>query len=441
MTAAPRDGRPSDIQVREALVSFQDVALEPPFVISGRPLTHVSAVTVQMSAVTKDGRIVDGTGAGMLSAPWAWPSSTLDLAGRDQVMRELVRDLAARLNEAAGFGDPFTLWRPLYNALDDVLEEAAPRANGERIPRLAGLLALGPVDNALHDAWSRAAGRPLREMYTSEYLREDLGRYGAHGVGLHPSDTLTSPRGTLPIQHALGVGDPLVPGEQAGGERSLEEWIRAEGVHHLKLKLAGDPVADQERLRDVHRIASRQRADIRLSLDPNEAYTLPRLAALFDDLERHDPEVLSAIDYLEQPIPRDEHADPVLLRRLAARVPVLLDEGYTRLSQLETLQEQGWSGVVIKAVKGQSHAMITQAIARRAGMKLAIQDLTAVDLALEHSLGLASVLPVSWPAVEYNSRQYAAAANGELAARRPESVAVRDGQVTWHPGGLGLFGD
>lgn len=320
-----------------------------------------------------------------------------------------------------------------------MLEQAAPRAVGEQIPRLAGLLALGPVDNALHDAWSWAVGRALREMYTGEYLREDLRRYGTHGESLHSGDTLTPPRRPLPVQYALGAGDPLTEQKAGPGQRSLEDWTCAEGVHHLKLKLTGDPAADRERLCGVSRIATAQRPDTRLSLDPNEAYALPRLAALLDDLERHNPDVLAAIDCLEQSIPRDEHLDPVLLRRLAARVPVLWDEGYTRLSQLETLQEQGSSGVVIKAVKGQSHAMITQAIARRAGMELAIQDRTAVDLALEHSLGLASVLPVSWPAVECNSRQYAAAANGALARRSPDLVAVREGSVRLLPTGTGLY--
>ena len=117
---------------------------------------------------------------------------------------------------------------------------------------------------------------------------------------------------------------------------------------------------------------------------------------------------------------------------------MLLDEGYSRLEQLLDLAEQGWSGVVIKAVKGQSHAMVTYAAARHLGLKIAIQDLTTVGAALEHSLGLAASVQASWPQVEYNSRQYAPGANAELAARRPEAVIVQDGHVAWHPGGLGL---
>lgn len=438
MTAAPQDGRPSDIQVREVRVRFRDVALEPPFVISGRPLTHITAVAVQVDVADGSGRISPGIGAGMLSAPWSWPSADLDLETRDRVMRELVQRLAAQAAESSLRGDPFVLWRPLYDGLDDLLERTARHAGVDVIPRLAGLLALGAVDNALHDAWSRAAGLPLTSMYTAEHLREDLGHYGEAGEGLYPGDTLRRPRSQLPVQHALGVGDPLTAGVAAPGVRSLEDWIRTEGVHHLKLKLTGEVSADLERLRAVHGTAAPLRPDLRLSLDPNEAYALPALAELLDTLEREDPVLFAAIDYLEQPIPREQEPDPLELSRLSARIPVLLDEGYSRLSQLATLRDEGWSGVVIKAVKGQSHAMVTQALVSAAGMRIAIQDLTAVDLALEHSLGLAATLPVSWPAVEYNSRQYAAAANEELAQRAPELVTVREGCVRLDPVARGV---
>lgn len=431
-------GRSSDIRVTEAEVRFRDVELEPPFVISGRPMTHFTAVTVHLEVVSRAGRTATGVGAGILSVPWSWPRSGIDLGARDQALRDLVSELAARSAAAPEFGDPFVLWHPLYEQLDATLAEAARSAGVESIPRLAGLLALGPVDNALHDAWSRVAGIPLTSMYTKEHLREDLSRHGVLGVGLYPADTLRRPRRALPVQHALGVGDPLTAGAAGPGVRDLEDWIRADGVHHLKLKLTGDARADLEHLRAVHRLAAPLRPELRLSLDPNESYALPALSGLLDALAREEPEVLSAIDYLEQPIPRDEEPDPDQLRRVSARIPVLLDEGYSRLSQLATLAERGWSGVVIKAAKGQSHAMITQALASAAGLRIAIQDLTAVDLALEHSLGLAAVLPVSWPGVEYNSRQYAPGANAELAARRPEAVVVQDGHVAWHAGGLGL---
>src|SRR5690625_7981373 len=90
-------------------------------------------------------------------------------------MRELVRTLAARLVEFGGTGDPFTLWRPLEAELPAVLDEAARHLRIDAIPPLAGLLALGAIDNALHDAWSRTAGRRPYEMYTRELITQALG--------------------------------------------------------------------------------------------------------------------------------------------------------------------------------------------------------------------------------------------------------------------------
>lgn len=84
-----------------------------------------------------------------------------------------------------------------------------------------------------------------------------------------------------------------------------------------------------------------------------------------------------------------------------------MDGGYSRVDQLVGLREQGWSGVVIKAVKVRSHAMVTDAVARALGYRTAILDLTTVGKALEHSISLAVAVQVSWPPVENNSRQFA----------------------------------
>lgn len=441
MTAASFPGRelpgdarelPGDIRVLAAETTFVDVELDPPFVISGRPMTHLTSPRIHLTVETREGGQGHGVGAGILSVPWSWPRSSLSLDERDQVMRELVRTLAARLVEHGGTGDPFTLWRPLEQELGTVLDDAAQRTGVGAIPPLAGMLALGALDNALHDAWSRTAGRSPYEMYTREHMNQDLGWVLPELAGVHPADHLGPRRAALPVQHALGVGDPLeAAGTEASGAEGpagLEDWIRTDGIAHLKLKLAGDPSSDAQRIADVHALAGRLPAAT-FSLDPNEAYCPEALEQMLDQLEVRSSRAASAITYLEQPFPRDAVVEPARMRRLTRRFPVLMDEGYSSLRQLATLREQGWSGVVIKAAKGQSHAMITLAAARALGLRVAIQDLTTVGPALEHSLGLGAEIGADWPQIEYNSRQYAAAANAELASRRPELVAVHEGHV------------
>src|SRR5690606_5115778 len=117
------------------------------------------------------------------------------------------------------------------------------------------------------------------------------------------------------------------------------------------------------------------------------------------------------------------------MAELNDRVPVIIDEGLTDVRQLAGLLDSGWGGLVVKASKGQSLALLCSTFASRKSMFLAIQDLTATSAALEHSARLASVLPVSSRSFEYNSRQYAPSANAELAQRRPELVAVTGGGI------------
>lgn len=70
MQTGTQPGGESDITVLAAQARFHAVALEPPFVISGRPMPHVTAVTAHVEVRTRDGRTVGGIGAGMLSVPW-----------------------------------------------------------------------------------------------------------------------------------------------------------------------------------------------------------------------------------------------------------------------------------------------------------------------------------------------------------------------------------
>src|SRR5699024_423531 len=158
-------------------------------------------------------------------------------------------------------------------------------------------------------------------------------------------------------------------------------------------------------------------------------YSVEALERMLDELSARSSRAAAAITYLEQPFPRGTTVDPARMRRLTRRFPVLMDEGYFDLAPLATLREQGWSGVVITAAKGQSHAWVTLASAHCLGLHVAMQDLTTVDTALAHSQGLGAEIASDWRKIDYNSRQYAAAANTRLAARRPELVVVRDGLV------------
>ena len=422
--------RDCDVQVLSATASFQPIQLDQPLSISGRAISWFTMATVEATVVDRHGRRGSGRGTSMLSVPWAWPRAEIGLEERDRALRELTDELAAAA-VGAGPGDPIELWRALYGTLDDRLARLAARYGVAQVPRLAGLLPLGAVDSALHDAWATAAGSPASTMYDAAHLGSDLGWFDPALSGRYPGEFLIPARRHLPVQHVVGVTDPLTPAEADDGTRSLTDWLRTEGVHHLKVKVSGQqPEQDARRVVDIARLGIAELGRVEVAVDPNEGCPDATAAlALVEQIERIGPEVVPTLSYLEQPVPRDAPADPAAMTRLGRRLPVLLDEGFSDLSMLPQLRDQGWSGVVVKAAKGHSLALLTHAYARAHGLWVTVQDLTAVSWALVHSARLVSTFELSAAHLEYNSRQYAPRAAEELQHSLPELARVRDGQV------------
>jgi len=434
--------RESDIRIVDADVDFREVKLDHPLVISGGAIDWFTVAVVRVSAVDRRGRRATGRGASVLSIPWSWPHSSLSVEARDAVLRDVTTAIAQRLPDIEA-ADPIRLWQELSAQLPALCASATT----DEIPHLAAALALGAADNAIHDGWGRVAGQPVFTMYDDEHVADDLvGALGPDFAGRRPGDFLAEPRTRLPVQHLAGAGDPIDDSEAEPGERSLGQWLRADGISHVKVKVLGrNPRADAERILAVHQAAVRAgNGPVRLAVDPNEAYGAPEeLGETLDLVAAGSSAAAQAIRYVEQPISRDRPADPDALRAVSSRAPVLMDEGFTSLDQLAELVPQGWSGLVIKAGKGQTPALLAHSFARRHGLFITVQDLTAVDLALEHSARLVASLSLSAPHLECNSRQYAPDANAELARARPELVNVRDGEVSVGPPtgpGLGYSG-
>lgn len=433
--------RASDVRVLTAAVSFHPIHLDQPLSISGRAIAWFTLAEVEVQVADRSGHRGTGRGASVLSVPWAWPAAAIDIEDRDRALRELTEELATA---AVGSGptDPIELWRVLYGELDSRLDALASRYGVAQVPRLAGLLALGAVDSAVHDGWATTAGRPASVMYDAAHLASDLGWLDPTLAGRYPGDFLSRGRQELPVQHVVGVSDPLTAAEAGAGERPLTDWLRTDGVHHLKIKVSGSqPEQDAQRVVDIARLARAEVGPVDLAVDPNEGCADAAAALrLVEEIGRISPETVPSLRYLEQPVRRDAPAEPEAMARLGARLPVLLDEGFSELAMLPRLRDQGWSGVVIKAAKGHSLALLTYAYARSHGLWVAVQDLTALSWALVHSARLVSTFELSAPHLEYNSRQYAPRAAQELLTDLPELTRVRNGWVRLPSGsGPGLY--
>ena len=288
-------------------------------------------------------------------------------------------------------------------------------------------------------------GRPSYECYTEEFLAADLSScLGPDFVGCYPGQFLRPRHTQLQVQHVVGLADPLTPAEvdpqrlpPAGLPADLQSWIRRDRVSVFKLKAAGrNPAEDAERLAAVYQVARRTLAAVglavlpRLSCDPNEGYgDSAGVVELLERLARDYPAVFAALDYLEQPTPRDLALYRFTLEEATRHKPIVVDESLDRLEHLHLLRPLGWSGLAVKTCKGHTHSLLAYCWARRHNLYIVLQDLTNPGRALVHSANLASYLIMANNYLECNSRQYMPSAVPEEQAAYPHYFRVAEGAV------------
>ncbi len=136
--------------------------------------------------------------------------------------------------------------------------------------------------------------------------------------------------------------------------------------------------------------------------------------------------------YIEQPTDRDLKSHPEnKMHQVAEIKPVVIDESLTDLETFLLAREQGYSGVALKACKGQSQALLMGAAAQEYGMFLAVQDLTCPGASFLHSAGIAARVK-GITAIEGNSRQFCPSANDGWSEQFPSIFQITDGTVGTH---------
>jgi hypothetical protein len=123
----------------------------------------------------------------------------------------------------------------------------------------------------------------------------------------------------------------------------------------------------------------------------------------------------------------------------AAKIkPVVIDESLLDLESLLIARDMGYTGVALKACKGQSQSLLMAAAAQKFGMFLCVQDLTCPGASLIQSAGLAAHIP-GVQAIEANARQYCPAANAPWEQSHPGIFRITDGTMkTGELTGIGL---
>ena len=145
------------------------------------------------------------------------------------------------------------------------------------------------------------------------------------------------------------------------------------------------------------------------------------------------------ITYIEQPTGRGLVATPSQLLFEAAKLkPVVMDESLTGFDALLQGRKIGYTGVALKACKGQSQSLLLNAAAQKFKMYVTAQDLTCPGASLIHSAGIAAHVP-RLDTLESNAREFVPVANQPWLKKFPGLFEVRDGKL--HTGkltGLGL---
>jgi L-alanine-DL-glutamate epimerase-like enolase superfamily enzyme len=274
-------------------------------------------------------------------------------------------------------------------------------------------------------------------------MTHDLGHYlGPQFRGEWLSQYLSKePKQALPLYHLVGALDPLESADvrepiSDGRPETLAEWIRWEGLTHLKIKLNGDDLPwDLERVLAVDKVATQAQRQLGVeswfySTDFNER--CPNVGYLLEFLRRLQEANRPAFDriqYIEQPTNRDLAADRTNTMHEAARLrPVVIDESLIDLESLFLARDMGYTGAALKACKGQTQSLLLAAAAQKLGMFLYVQDLTCPGASLIHSAGLAAhVPPVA--GIEANARQYVPVANLPWEQRFPGIFRIADGTM------------
>jgi L-alanine-DL-glutamate epimerase-like enolase superfamily enzyme len=436
-----RVARPTDVRIAEVIHRFEEFRYRTPYQFGGRTVDRVTILNVDVRVRTAAGKNVWGFGSMTLGNAWAFPAAPHDAGlGAMIALAAELRDATAGCDES---GHPIDLFRALEpEYLRRAGRVSRQRALASPIPKLCTLVVASPFDAAIHDAYGKAFGLSSYDTYSAKLMTRDLSHdLGAAFKGEYLDRYVPStPRAATPVFHSVGASDPLEAGDvrtriDDGLPNTLEEWIPRDGLTRFKIKLNGGNLdADVDRILRIDRIVNRVQqerraaADWKYLLDFNEG--CPNVGYLLDCLRRVREGSASGFDrilYIEQPTARDLKKDRANVMHEASRLrPVVIDESLTDLETLLLAREMGYTGVALKACKGQSHAMLMAAAAQKYGMFLCVQDLTCPGASLIHSAGIAARVPGN-AGIEANARQFVPAASAGWEARFPGLFTIRNG--------------
>lgn len=445
VTGGKRSGpKPGDVRVEDIAYSYEEFLYRTPYQFGGRVVDRVTLLNVNCRLRSIDGRSAQGFASMPLGNAWAFPSKVMSY----DVTLTAMKTLADRISKITGAykesGHPIDInWALEPEYLKAATEVSKQLSLAAAIPKLCTLVTASPFDAAIHDAYGKLHGRNCYSTYGPDLMTHDLSRYlGPEFKGEYLNRYVkTKPAPRTPLFHSVGAGDPIVESDIRkkigdGLPETLAEWIHYNGLIRIKIKLNGEDLrGDVERTVAINRVAeeTQQKRGVKewfYCADFNE--NCPNVGFVIDylsQLKEKMPAGFYRIQYVEQPTARDLRAHRSNVMHEASKLrPVVIDESLTDLETLLLAREMGYTGVALKACKGQSQAMLMAAAAQKYKMFLCVQDLTCPGASFIHNAGIAAHVPGT-SGIEGNSRQYVPAANKSWESKFPGMFKIKNGTL------------
>jgi hypothetical protein len=413
---------PALIRLAEAAAFERPVAFRFPFRFGVARVTEAPQAFVRV-VIESGGRSAVGWSAEMMMPKWFDKSPELTPGDNVAQLRRSLR-LALDALPAAGRGTPFGL----VAAVQPAHHAACAREN---LPPLVASYGLALAERAMLDALARAEDAPAAELVRASRIgltaatAPDLAGFDLDGF----LATLR-PAATIAVRHTVGLADPLTAADLPAADRlddglpeTLDEAIAAYGHRFFKLKIAGDPEADTDRLARIAAVLDRL-PDYRVTLDGNEQYPNPATVAALIDRLASTPgldRLRRAILFVEQPMARAV----TLSTRLDVALPAEIDEADGTTEAFATARGLGYTGVSSKSCKGFTRALLNRARVAAWGERffMSAEDLTTqAGTAVQQDLLLATLIGATH--VERNGHHYVDGMAGAPAAEQAAFLAA-----------------
>lgn len=199
----------TDIRICEARGKTERLAYRTPIKFGGRVVTEAVMFHVELDVETRNGKRGTGYGSMPLGNAWAWPSAQVGGEETLAAMRALgERLLPKTVSSAADFAHPLEItrqWEAVWKSLAG--EIAAEMKLPEAIPPLAALVAISPLEAAVHDAFGRVQANNAYNMLGPEFISADLSHFLSADFRGEYLDryTLRTPKPQMPLYHLVSA--------------------------------------------------------------------------------------------------------------------------------------------------------------------------------------------------------------------------------------------